>query len=119
MSDATAVTLYVSAEVVGPPVDWAADLLAHELSGGLRRAASEPDDAGPSIVVARADAGPQGFAYRQAGDRLRIEASDAVGASYALVGLGDHVRSTGDLRQSFEALDGRSAAAAMPVRGIM
>ncbi|GAB3433693.1 hypothetical protein GCM10027569_83870 [Flindersiella endophytica] len=120
MSDATAVILHVSDEIAGPPVDWAADLLVRELNGELRRTASdEPGGAGTSIVAAKGDVGPQGFAYSLAGDRLRIVASDAVGASYALVGLADHVHSTGDLRQSFEELDGRTAAAAMPVRGIM
>lgn len=110
MADDATVTLTIAPEIDGPPVQWAADRL-QRISGGLT--------AGATVEVAQGANGSQGYAYHVSGHRLLISATDPVGASYALIGLADQLQLAGDVSAAFDALDGRSAAAAMPVRGIM
>lgn len=110
MTGDTTVTLTVAPEIDGPPAQWAAGVL-ERVAGGLA--------GGPPVEVVGADNGPQGYAYEVSGDRLLITATDTVGASYGLVGLADQLQLTTDVSDAFAALDGRSASAAMPVRGIM
>ena len=103
-------TLTIAPEIDGPPAQWAAAHL-ERVTGGLA--------AGPSVEVVRGDSGPQGYTYAVAADRLLITATDVVGASYGLVGLADQLELAGDVAEAFAGLEGRSASAAMPVRGIM
>ncbi|MBO0812624.1 MAG: hypothetical protein J2P23_11355 [Microlunatus sp.] len=121
MAPEPTVTLTIAPEVDGPPARWAADLLERQTggSGDSTRAAPDPRRPRLAVEVVAGDVGPQGYAFQATGDRLVITATDAVGASYGLIGLVDQLRSTGDPAAAFAAVDGRTAAAAMPVRGIM
>lgn len=110
MVGATTMTLSIAPEIDGPPLQWAAAVLEREVGGVA---------AGPTVSVLRGDSGPQGYAYAASGDGLTITATDTVGGAYGLVGLVDQLRISGELTAAFEALDGRRAEAAMPVRGIM
>ena len=110
MAGDTTLTLTIAPELDGPPVRWAAEILAGRTGGTAD---------GMSVELVAGDVGPQGYAYAASDDRLLITATDVVGASYGLVGLADQLDLAGDLRSAFAGLDGQSAAAAMPVRGIM
>ena len=110
MTGDTTVTLTIMAGIDGPPVRWAVDHL-DRVTGGLA--------SGPAVNVVQGDSGPQGYAYAVSDGGLQITATDTVGASYGLIGLVDQLQSAGDVAAAFSALNGRQAAAAMPVRGIM
>jgi hypothetical protein len=112
MSDErTTLRLRVADALVGPPVDWAADLLRGRLEAVGRTSPLR-------VVVAHSDHGPQGFSLRRA-DGVTITATDPVGASYALVGLADQIELTNDPDRAVAALDGTEGTTNMPVRGIM
>lgn len=119
MAGDTTLTLQVSPELQGQPIDWAADQASRKL--GLQVRVAAPGDSGdqPDVQLVQANRGPQGFAYQQAGSQLQISATDVVGASYAIIGLADELELAGDQAAAFAALDGFSASTEMPVRGIM
>lgn len=111
-------TLVTSAELDAPPVDWAAGLLAQR-HGDLRRAQSDAGTDGYVLFIRSGDCGPQGFSFQRSGKSLEVRASDATGASYALIELADRLQVDGDLEAVLDDLDGFHASTNTPVRGIM
>jgi hypothetical protein len=113
MPGGTTLTLTIAPEIDGPPLQWATALL-EQAAGPLGSGGT-----GPAVEIVAGDVGPQGYAYAVTDDRLLITATDTVGASYGLVGVVDQLRLIRDHAEAFADLDGRTASAAMPVRGIM
>lgn len=112
------VVLEVATEIAGPPVDWAAGVLAEQLDRiGAELITSGVD---PTVRVGKGDdLGPEDLGYTAEGDQLILRAGSPIGASYGLVGLADQIALQGSVDGAIHRLDGRHATAAMPTRGIM